>query len=99
MSLNKILKYVERYATKTARQGEEIVVPADNKPFIVSLLKNRMNLHYPTCTIDNNSQYLDFTLNKSYSIDGDMMNEYKVKIIMSTDFISYFTEHYPEGLI
>lgn len=99
MSLNKIIKYVERYANKTSIQGEHIVVPADNKPFIVSLLKNRMKIYYPTCVIDDKTQYLDFILTKAYSIDGDMMNEYSVKITMGEEFMTYFTENYPEGLI
>ncbi len=99
MSLFKILKYVERYATKTALQGEYTLVPADNKPFIISLLKNRIKLHYPTCTIDEQSQHLEFSLEKAYSVDGDMENKYSMKITMGEEFMDHFTEHYPEGLI
>lgn len=99
MTLKRILDYVERYASKSTLQGEYEAVPADNKPFIVGLLKNRMSLYYPTCTIDNNTQKLDFRLSKSYNLDGDNATEYTVKITMSDDFIEYFTEHYPEGLI
>ncbi len=99
MSLKKLLSYVERYASKTSMQGDYVAVPADNEDFTVSLLANRMSVHYPDCKIDRFTQKFDYLLTKNYTIDGDMLDEYKVKIYLSDEFLEEFTEKYPEGLI
>jgi len=101
MQLKKLVDQIARFSHMQRMESDYGEVPADNELQIINSLHYQITKYYPNTKkyLDRYSQKISYQITKTYSVDGDKMNEYGVIIKMTEAFIKKFTDEYPEGLI